>query len=121
MAVRAIRKCVGLTMMVWLMANTAARSVNAQDQVPCASAAGIIESLQGIVEIRRENGRLWRAAKLGERVCPGDGIRVGEYGRAALVLTETNEVLRLDQNTTIRLPAAAGQDRPLLNLVMGVV
>jgi tetratricopeptide (TPR) repeat protein len=121
MAVRVIRKCVELTVMVWLMTNIAARSVHAQDQVPCDSAIGIIESLQGIVEVRRQNDRLWRAAKLGERVCPDDAIRVGEYGRAALALAETNEVLRLDQNTTIRLPAAAGQERPLLDLVMGVV
>jgi tetratricopeptide (TPR) repeat protein len=120
MAVRATRKCVGLSILVWVLTSTAARPVDAQDRVTCAPGTGTIESLQGIVEIRRQSDRLWRPAALGETVCPGDGIRVGEYGRAGLAFSETNEVLRLDQNTTIRLPAVAGQERPLLNLIMGV-
>src|SRR3954468_20033950 len=120
-AVQTIRKCLGLSMMVWILTSTAARSVDAQDRVPCGSGTGIIESLQGIVEIRRQNDRLWCPAVLGEAVCPGDGIRVGEYGCAGLSLVETSEVLRLDQNTTIRLPADIGQERPLLDLIKGVV
>jgi ferric-dicitrate binding protein FerR (iron transport regulator) len=119
--VRVIRKHVGVAIMVWLLTNIVARTVDAQNQVTCAPVVAVIESLQGIIEVRRQSDRLWRAAKLGEQVCLGDGIRVGEYGRAALVFVETSEVLRLDQNTTIRLPAAAGQERPLLDLIMGVV
>jgi tetratricopeptide (TPR) repeat protein len=119
--VQAMRKCAGLMMVAWILTSAAVRSADAQDQIPCASPTGIIESVQGTVEIRRQDDRMPRPAALGDAVCPGDAIWVGEYGRAALVLVETSEVIRLDQNTAIRLPVAAGQERPLLDLIMGVV
>ena len=88
----------------------------------CPRQAGIIELLQGIVEIRRRMVVCGGRPNLGERVCPGDGIRVGEYGRAALVLAETSEVLKGWTRTPPSVsPAAAGQERPLLDLTSGVV
>ena len=74
-------------------------SVNAQDL--CRVPVGRFASIEGEVDIQ-DRGGSQRAAQLDYRLCEGDTIRVGDRSRVAVQLVN-NVVLRIDQNTTIRL------------------
>ena len=106
-------------------------SAQAQGRMRCAPDFGSLVSAQGVVEIRDRNQRSWQAASVGEEICPGDTIRVGEYGRAGLILFGIGEIIRLDQNTALRLPDDPGPTTPVgqtsqppgsvLELISGIV
>jgi tetratricopeptide (TPR) repeat protein len=74
-------------------------SVNALE--PCRDPVGKIASIEGKVYIR-DNGGNRRATQLNAQLCEGDTIHLGDHSRAAVRL-KNNAVLRIDQNTTIRL------------------
>jgi hypothetical protein len=84
-------------------------------QEVCRDPAGRFASIEGRVQIRGDNQEAWRAAKQADRLCKGDSIRVGEKSRAAVLLVN-EAVLRLDQNTTMRLVNISGkrEDRSLI-------
>ena len=65
-------------------------------------------------------GGAWAAAKLDTRLCEGDTIRVGERSRAAVSLIN-DAVLRIDQNTAMRLIDITPQEEEssLLDLFTG--
>jgi hypothetical protein len=71
-------------------------------QEPCESPAGRFTSIEGSVDVQSGEAQGWHAAKLDERLCEGDTIRVGERSRAAVYMVN-EAVLRIDQNTTMRL------------------
>lgn len=79
---------------------------------PCAAAVGRVVALQGAVDLQHAASRVWRVAELEQALCPGDLIRVGERSRAAIVLLDDG-VIRIDENTTLRL-AQASRDVPSL-------
>ena len=89
-------------------------------------------SAQGPVEVERGGatpdssataGRArWRTVEGDETLCPGDLIRVGPLGRAAVQLAdEVQTVLRLDERTTLSFPPREPEAPPWLDLLRGVM
>lgn len=91
-------------------------------QEACREPAGRFASIEGRVQVRGDNQEAWRAARPAERLCRGDSIRVGEKSRAAVVLVN-EAVLRLDQNTTMRLVNVSSdkEERSLLEMASGAI
>ncbi len=87
---------------------------------PCVSPVGRVVSIQGGVELQREPTRAWRAAILEEELCAGDLIHVADRGRAAIVLLGDG-VIRIDQNTTLRLARVEADAPSLLEVIIGSV
>jgi len=96
--------------------------ISAFAQEACREPAGRFASIEGRVQIRGDNQEAWRAAKQADRLCRGDSIRVGEKSRAAVVLVN-EAVLRLDQNTTMRLVNVSSnkEERSLLEMASGAI
>ncbi|OYW63210.1 MAG: hypothetical protein B7Y26_13710 [Hydrogenophilales bacterium 16-64-46] len=88
----------------------------------CKEPVGRFASLDGRVQIQGDAQQGWRTAKLIDPLCKGDTIRVGAFSRAAVVLVN-EAVMRLDQNTTMRLVDISGnkEKRSLLDLVKGAI
>jgi tetratricopeptide (TPR) repeat protein len=93
--------------------------VHAQDR--CEEPAGRFASIDGEVDVQ-SGGVYWRTAQRDQRLCEGDTIRVGDRSRVAIQLIN-NAVLRIDQNTTIRLVNISGNadERSWLDLVSGAL
>ena len=91
-------------------------------QAPCQQPAGRIASLEGRVQIRSVDQNAWHPARLADHLCKGDTIRVGELGRAAVVMVN-EAVMRLDQNTTMRLVdvSAKKEQRSWVDLLKGTI
>ena len=91
-------------------------------QESCREPAGRFASIEGRVQVRGDDQQAWRAAKPVDRLCKGDTIRVGEMSRAAVVLIN-EAVLRLNQNTTMRLVdiSSKKEDRSLIDLAKGAI
>jgi len=68
--------------------------------------AGQVASIGGEVTIHRVGEPKPRNAAVEERLCAGDSVAVGGSGRTPLKLVN-NAVLRLDQNTSLRLAEVA--------------
>ena len=81
---------------------------------------GQLVSVQGTVEVQRDTAAQWHSSALGDALCEGDSVRTGKYSRAEVALIN-EAVLRVDQNTAIRLVDIAGrkEDRSLLALAKG--
>ncbi|MBX9606200.1 MAG: FecR family protein, partial [Gammaproteobacteria bacterium] len=88
----------------------------------CASHAGRFAALEGKVEVAHDEHAAWQSANLALPLCEGDSIRVGAHSRAAVQLVN-DAVLRLDENTTMRLVDINGEpeSRSLLDLLRGAV
>ena len=86
----------------------------------CGVRAGRFAALEGAVEVAHAEQAEWQAASLSTVLCEGDSIRVGLNSRAAVQLVN-DAVLRLDQNTTMRLIDVSDQpeERSLFELVVG--
>ena len=86
----------------------------------CPTRAGGFAALEGAVEVAHADQTAWLKATLATQLCEGDSVRVGANSRAALHLVN-DAVLRLDQNTTLRLVdiGAGAEQRSLLDLVFG--
>jgi tetratricopeptide (TPR) repeat protein len=93
--------------------------VQAQDR--CEEPAGRFASIDGEVDVQR-GGVYWRTALQDQPLCEGDTIRVGDRSRVAIQLIN-NAVLRIDQNTSIRLVniSAKTDERSWLDLVSGAL
>jgi len=91
-------------------------------QAPCQEPAGRFASIEGQVQIRGTEQSVWHSAKLADRLCKGDTIRVGELSRAAVVLVN-EAVMRLDQNTTMRLIDISGkkEQRSWIEVAKGAI
>ena len=85
----------------------------------CENPVAKLVSAQGVVEARAAQASAWYAAKLNDSFCPGDMLRVGTRGRAALMLTNET-IVRLDQRTTITLSGVDDKQGSWLDLVTGV-
>ena len=93
--------------------------VHAQDH--CEEPAGRFASIDGEVDVQ-SGGAYWRTAQGDQPLCEGDTIRVGDRSRVAIQLIN-NAVLRIDQNTSIRLVNISSKtdERSWLDLVSGAV
>jgi len=87
----------------------------------CEAPVGQFVSITGSVSVQPSGGSSWSTAELETRLCEGDTIRVGERSRAAVSLIN-NAVLRIDQNTAMRLIDITPEDdeSSLLDLIRGV-
>ena len=88
----------------------------------CPEPVGRFASVEGEADVQSDGGGGWRAAQLDQRLCEGDTIRVGERSRVAVQLIN-DAVLRIDQNTSIRLVNITGKtDEPSwIDLVSGAL
>ena len=86
----------------------------------CEVQVGRFVSITGSVDVQATGGGAWASAKLETRLCEGDTIRVGERSRAAVSLIN-DAVLRIDQNTAMRLIDITPQEEEssLLDLFTG--
>lgn len=86
----------------------------------CENPVGKFVSIEGKIEFEHSGPRERQAASLESALCQNDMIYVGANSRAAIALAN-EAVLRLDQNTTMRLTDVASQPekRSLLELVIG--
>ena len=91
-------------------------------QGACREPAGRFVSIEGNVQVSSDAQPAWRAATPSQGLCKGDTIRVGELSRAAVALVN-QAVMRLDQNTTMRLVniSAKPEERSLLEVAKGVI
>ena len=89
-------------------------------QSVCDPQVGKFVSIDGSVKVQGRGSEGWVAADLVRALCKGDTIRVGERSRAAVSLIN-DAVLRIDQNTTMRLVDITDQeeDRSWLEVVKG--
>lgn len=93
---------------------------NAEAGQSCGIAVGKFISIEGVIELEHANLGERQPATLESSLCQDDMIHVGENSRAAVSLIN-DVVLRLDQNTTMRLVDVAPQPekRSMLELVVG--
>ena len=88
----------------------------------CEPRVARIISVQGPVVVERSGAPRAQAAGLDDTVCPGDRVRVGALGRAAVQLANEAETpIRLDEGTTLIFPAPEPEKSFLLKLIEGVV
>ena len=68
----------------------------------CADPIGSVQSLEGEVSVQAAGDAAWTPAALDQPLCRQSSIRTGALSRAAVVLIN-EEVLRLDEGTTLKL------------------
>lgn len=86
----------------------------------CTADIGTFVSINGAVEVQRQGSGPWLKADLATPLCEADSLHVGERSRAAVALAN-GAMLRIDQDTTIRLLdiRREPEERSLLELVKG--
>ncbi|MFT5042755.1 MAG: tetratricopeptide (TPR) repeat protein, partial [Hyphomicrobiaceae bacterium] len=88
----------------------------------CGEPVGQFVSIESTVQVKPSNSAGWNPAELDLHLCEGDTIRVGDRSRAAVRLVN-DAVLRLDENTTMRLLSIAGaeQEQSFLEVLSGAI
>src|ERR1041384_1892280 len=71
------------------------------------SAVGQLYSIDGEVSVQRQGA--WQPGVLNQTLCAHDGVRTGSLSRAAVMLANEN-VLRIDQSTTMYLTNIATEE-----------
>ena len=87
---------------------------------PCQTVVGRLATVEGQVEVQRTGSPNWQAGVLGGDLCQGDTVRAGARSRATISLIN-QAVLRVDQNTAMRLDNISGvtEERSVLSLLKG--
>lgn len=75
-------------------------------------------SVQGEVEVRRNDETQWQYVRFNDIFCPGDMVRVLEKSRAGFFLIN-EATIRLDQNTTVTFTYAE-EKTTLINIFRGI-
>ncbi|MEN8211948.1 MAG: FecR family protein, partial [Thermodesulfobacteriota bacterium] len=86
----------------------------------CKDWVAEVVSVQGMVETRQPDQKLWEPIGLNDILCPGDMIRTLERSRAAIKLSD-DSILRMDQMTTLTINAIKKKELSLINLLKGAV
>jgi len=96
--------------------------LNAQARADCEQPVGRFVDIKGSVETQVVEGADWLKANLETPLCEGSSIRVGAQSRAAINLVN-DAVLRLDENTTMRLVDVSEkeEERSLLDIIKGAL
>lgn len=86
----------------------------------CQTTVGRLATVEGQVEVQRTGSPNWQAGVLGGDLCQGDTVRAGANSRATIALIN-QAVLRVDQNTAMRLDNISGvtEERSVLSLLKG--
>ena len=82
-----------------------------------AESAAVLVEKEKVVEARSQNAG-WRAAALGSEFAARDGLRTGEFSRAALRFTDRS-MLRVDELTTIEISASPAAAEKTLEMKRG--
>ena len=95
---------------------------SARASEPCTPVVAHMASAQGVVEMQRSTGTTWQTARLNEVLCQGDSVRTGQNSRAAVSLVN-EAVLRLDQNSSLRLTdiVTAPKKKSVFDLIKGAL
>ncbi len=86
----------------------------------CRQPIATIVSIQGGAQIQRSGQPGWHAAVMEVQICPGDMLRVGPDGRAAVVLTNET-ILRLNRKSTISFYKPETGSFSILELLRGAL
>jgi len=88
----------------------------------CDVVVGRLATVEGRVELQRSGASGWQAGALDSELCQGDTVRAGERSRATVALVN-QAVLRIDQNTAMRLDNISGvtEERSTLSLFKGAL
>jgi tetratricopeptide (TPR) repeat protein len=88
----------------------------------CGEVVGQFVDIHGEVETQADDGGDWASATLETSLCEGSSIRVGAQSRAAISLIN-DAVLRLDENTTMRLVniIEEEEEQSLLDILRGAI
>jgi tetratricopeptide (TPR) repeat protein len=102
---------------LWILFTTAASAA-----AGCETTAGRLATAEGRVEIQRSGTVDWQAVALNSELCQGDTVRAGPRSRATVVLAN-QAVLRIDQNTAMRLDRVSPvqEEKSFLSLVKGTL
>ena len=84
-------------------------------QEACESVAQII-SAQGEIRVNKILIDNATASRNQLTVCVGDTISAGQLSRAAIAIFDTETVIRIDQNTELRLTSPPAKDPSFLEL-----
>jgi tetratricopeptide (TPR) repeat protein len=101
--------------LVWLLLAGAAHAA-----ATCEPVVGHLATVEGTVMIQRSGASDWMAGALNAVLCQGDLVRAGERSRATVTLANQS-VLRIDQNTAMRLDKVVEEpeERSVLSLLKG--
>lgn len=88
--------------------------------VACEVVAGRLVSAQSVVEVRPAGHNIWVRIEPPHELCEGDEVTVRSPGRAAVVLGD-DVLVRLDQNTTLRISQVIADGDAQLGLSAGIV
>ncbi len=99
-----------------------ALTLSGEARAECGAIVGQFVDIHGQVEIQIASGDAWSNASLDTELCEGSSIRVGAQSRAAISLIN-DAVLRLDENTTMRLVniVEEEEERSLLDILRGAI
>jgi len=91
-----------------------------QAAAPCEPVVGRLATVEGTVMVQRSGASDWITGKLNAVLCQGDLVRAGERSRATVTLANQS-VLRIDQNTAMRLDKVVEEpgERSVLSLLKG--
>ena len=86
----------------------------------CQTVVGRLATVEGQIEVQRTGAPNWQSGVLGGDLCQGDTVRAGASSRATIALIN-QAVLRVDQNTAMRLDNITGvtEERSVLSLLKG--
>ncbi len=85
----------------------------------CGQPVAVAVSIQGRVEVSAEGDTGWAPVSQQDRLCPGDRLRVGANARAALLLNDET-LLRLAENSSVRISAPEPDGSAWLDLLEGI-
>ena len=111
---RLARTVLGAIFFTIILASTAVASDN------CQAVVGRLATVDGQVEVQKTGASSWQAGVLGADLCQGDTVRAAARSRATITLIN-QAVLRIDQNTAMRLDNITGvtEERSVLSLLKG--
>jgi len=109
---RLFRFALGSCLLLFSLAVSAAQS--------CDTVVGRLASMEGQIEVQATGASAWQAATLNQSLCQGDTVRAAARSRATVALIN-QAVLRIDQNTAMRLDNISGvaEERSVLSLLKG--
>ena len=107
------------TAVAWVLVLVANQALAADT---CEVTVGRLATLEGQVEVQQTGMASWRPGVLNTELCQGDTVRAAERSRATVVLVN-QAVLRIDQNTAMRLDNISGvaEERSALSLFKGAL
>jgi Tfp pilus assembly protein PilF len=115
MRISRLTGCIAVGVLMFVSLSGVARAAES-----CATVVGHLVSLEGRIDIQHASTPAWSTGTLNDALCQGDLIRAGERSRATVQLIN-QAVLRIDQNTAMRLDniTAQAEERSAFSLIKG--